>query len=96
MRNDTAAKSALESSLAKLGLGYIDLWLMHWPIAFKNDPPNIMGGALAPEESPNYVEVWKEMESLYETDGMPSEFFQILRDNGIYHRQGEIDRGFQF
>ncbi|KIJ53586.1 hypothetical protein M422DRAFT_241822, partial [Sphaerobolus stellatus SS14] len=27
-------KKAFESSLEKLGLGYIDLWLMHWPQAY--------------------------------------------------------------
>ncbi|KIJ53588.1 hypothetical protein M422DRAFT_241825 [Sphaerobolus stellatus SS14] len=52
-------KEAFESSLEKIGLGYIDLWFMHWPQAYVEDKP------LAPEESPIFVETWKDMEEVY-------------------------------
>ncbi|KAF8484364.1 Aldo/keto reductase [Gautieria morchelliformis] len=47
-------------SLEKLGLGHIDLWLMHWPMAMKN------GRTLGPDDSPTFVDTWKEMEKVYE------------------------------
>ncbi|KAJ3002430.1 hypothetical protein NUW54_g5852 [Trametes sanguinea] len=48
---------ALEISLAKLGVDYVDLYLMHWPMAFDES-----GRTLQPEESPTFVETWLEME----------------------------------
>ncbi|KAK2464143.1 hypothetical protein APHAL10511_003836 [Amanita phalloides] len=50
---------ALDSSLHKLGVGYVDLYLMHWPQALKDN-----GEAFAPHESPTFVETWLEMENL--------------------------------
>lgn len=29
--------SALETSLVKLGLDYVDMYLMHWPMALRAD-----------------------------------------------------------
>ncbi|KAL5531103.1 hypothetical protein ACEPAG_3979 [Sanghuangporus baumii] len=52
-------QDALETSLNKLGVDYVDLYLMHWPIAFRED-----GRVLQPEESPTFVETWKQMELL--------------------------------
>ncbi|KAG9042767.1 hypothetical protein FS837_010402 [Tulasnella sp. UAMH 9824] len=52
---------AFEESLARLGLEYIDLYLMHWPQAQAAD-----GRPLQPDESPTYVETWKAMEKLLE------------------------------
>ncbi|KAH7106621.1 Aldo/keto reductase [Auriculariales sp. MPI-PUGE-AT-0066] len=54
-------KEAFEESLAALDVGYIDLYLMHWPMAF------IDGRTLKPDESPTIVETWREMEKLLVT-----------------------------
>ncbi|OSD05843.1 Aldo/keto reductase [Trametes coccinea BRFM310] len=53
---------ALDTSLAKLGVEYVDLYLMHWPMAF-----NESDRTLQPGESPTFVETWKEMEKLLAT-----------------------------
>ncbi|KAJ6593578.1 Aldo/keto reductase [Mycena capillaripes] len=50
-------KEAFEDSLKKLGVSYIDLYLLHWPI----------GKVLSPEEQPTFIETWKEMEKLLTT-----------------------------
>ncbi|KAJ4029061.1 hypothetical protein NW756_006189 [Fusarium oxysporum] len=55
--HDVAA--ALEKSLDTLGLGYIDMLLMHWPWAMTPD-----GKILRIHESPTFVETWKQMEKL--------------------------------
>ncbi|CCA69706.1 probable GCY1-galactose-induced protein of aldo/keto reductase family [Serendipita indica DSM 11827] len=59
---------AFNKSLTALGLDYIDLYLMHWPMA--NDPQT--GRALKPEENPTFVETWKTMEGLLETGKVKS------------------------
>jgi hypothetical protein len=53
---------AFEKSLAALDIGYIDLYLVHWPQAV-----NAAGNALPINESPTVAEVWADMEKLLET-----------------------------
>ncbi|QRV84038.1 aldo/keto reductase family protein [Ceratobasidium sp. AG-Ba] len=53
-----------ESSLKALDVGYIDMFLMHWPIAHIG---SFTGPALQPDESPTFVETWLGMEKLLET-----------------------------
>jgi len=53
-------QGSFNASLKNLGLDYIDLWLMHWPLSMKN------GRTYAPEESPTFVETWKGMEKVLE------------------------------
>ena len=60
-------REAFDESFAKLGLEYIDLYLMHWPQA------QVDGRVLRAEEHPTFVETWKEMEKLLET-GMCSPY----------------------
>lgn len=53
--------AALDVSLKALGLDYIDVFIMHWPISeTPTNPPQ----PLRPGQSPTFVEVWKKMETL--------------------------------
>ncbi|KAJ6576704.1 Aldo/keto reductase [Mycena vulgaris] len=52
---------ALNESLAKLGVNYIDLYLIHWPQAV------ISGRVLQPSESPTIGDTWRDMEKLLDS-----------------------------
>ena len=54
---------ALEESLTRLGLEYLDLYLIHWPVAFRHgvDFPKRPDDYLTPEEAP-ISGTWKQME----------------------------------
>ncbi|KAL2871024.1 aldo/keto reductase [Aspergillus lucknowensis] len=57
---------ALEDSLNDLGLDYVDLYLMHWPVAFQRGTelfPKDAGGKPAVEDV-DYLDTYKAMESL--------------------------------
>jgi len=60
--NDVA--EALEGSIERLQCGYLDLYLMHWPVALKKD-----AAGTAPEEfAPlNIKGTWSAMEKCYES-----------------------------
>ena len=74
-------REALNTSLAKLGVEYVDLYLMHWPMAYdesgahpRAEPSrrtvtdhegHDVGRTLQPDKSPTFVETWKEMEKLH-------------------------------
>ncbi|AFL82065.1 aldo/keto reductase, diketogulonate reductase [Aequorivita sublithincola DSM 14238] len=66
--NDSHAEGqvipALEESLKKLKLDYLDLYLIHWPVAFRNgvDFPKKPDDYLTPDEAP-IIETWKQMEN---------------------------------
>lgn len=54
---------ALEDSLKKLGLKYLDFYLIHWPVAFRHgvEFPKKPDDYLSPEEAP-IIDTWKQME----------------------------------
>ncbi|BGO98212.1 hypothetical protein NBRC10513v2_001381 [Rhodotorula toruloides] len=54
---------AFEQSLKKLDVGYIDLYLMHWPLTIDAST----GKTIPFPQSPTFSEVWIEMEKLLET-----------------------------
>lgn len=60
---------ALKASLRKLQLNYLDLYLIHWPVAFKPEVvfPSSSEDYLSLEEVP-IVETWKQMELAKEND----------------------------
>ncbi|KIK61208.1 hypothetical protein GYMLUDRAFT_43288 [Collybiopsis luxurians FD-317 M1] len=58
-------KEAFEESLKNLNTEYIDMYLMHWPQARKPNGEQAGGYAVfRPNESPTFVETWKDMEKL--------------------------------
>ncbi|KAJ5595143.1 uncharacterized protein N7459_001351 [Penicillium hispanicum] len=60
---------ALQETLDDLGLEYLDLFLMHWPVAFKrgDDPfPSDENGNLITDDI-DYVDTYKAMEALLRT-----------------------------
>ncbi len=56
-------RPALLDSLKKLRLDYLDLYLIHWPVAFRNgvNSPKTPDDYLTPEEAP-IQDTWKQME----------------------------------
>ncbi|KAI5117867.1 hypothetical protein M0805_006569 [Coniferiporia weirii] len=62
-----SVREGFEISLKNLDISYIDLYLMHWPQASRDD-----GVILSPEEHPTFVETWLEMEKLLETGKVKS------------------------
>lgn len=61
-------ESALDASLKDLGMDYVDLYLMHWPVAFKPGDdlfPKVDGKTQVADIS--YVDTYKAMEKLLKT-----------------------------
>ncbi|CAB3231852.1 unnamed protein product [Arctia plantaginis] len=61
-------EGAIKVTLENLGLGYLDLFLMHWPQAFKEEDdliPTDADGKLI-VSNVDYVDTWKTMETLVE------------------------------
>ncbi|MEJ2003633.1 MAG: aldo/keto reductase [Cyclobacteriaceae bacterium] len=67
MHHPDDVEKALKTTLDDLGLEYLDLYLMHWPIALKREAQFPFGpdDFIAPDELP-YTETWKAMEKLKE------------------------------
>lgn len=57
---------AIKTTLSHLGLEYVDLYLIHWPIAYKDGDelfPTNADGSLTLSDV-DYVDTWKAMEEL--------------------------------
>ncbi|TFY81113.1 hypothetical protein EWM64_g2899 [Hericium alpestre] len=62
-------RERFEESLAKLGLDYIDLYLVHWPLAMNDGK---FGETFPPDQFPTIIDTWKETEKLLDTGKVKS------------------------
>ncbi|GJE84996.1 aldo/keto reductase [Phanerochaete sordida] len=64
-------EEGINSSLERLGLEYVDLWLMHWPQAVlyeNNDPlPKDENGNLKINHEADFRKTWAAMEKIYQS-----------------------------
>lgn len=65
-------EECLDESLKRLGLAYVDLYLVHWPVPMNpngNDPlfPKLPDGSRDLDREWSHVETWKQMEALLKT-----------------------------
>ncbi|XP_022212913.1 1,5-anhydro-D-fructose reductase [Drosophila obscura] len=63
-------RAACETSLRNLGIDYLDLYLMHWPMAYKsgnNLYPTCPDTGKAVFEDIDYIDTWKAMEDLVDS-----------------------------
>lgn len=68
MHRPDLVKPALEATLKHLHLEYLDIYLIHWPMAYKEDGPlfpNDANGKVIFSDV-DYVDTWKEMEKCVE------------------------------
>ncbi|XP_043461030.1 aldo-keto reductase family 1 member B1-like [Leptopilina heterotoma] len=60
---------AIKKTLSDLGLNYLDLYLIHWPFAYKDGPenfPQTAEGKPFIDDSVDYLDTWKGMEGVFE------------------------------
>lgn len=65
-------EECLDESLKALGVDYVDLYLMHWPVPMNpkgNDPkfPKLADGSRDLDHSWSHIKTWQEMEKLVKT-----------------------------
>ena len=65
--HDHKVSESLQESLDKLGVEYVDMYLMHWSQAYTEDNKIVLFG-----ESPTYVETWRDKEKLLGTGKVSS------------------------
>ncbi|KII95745.1 hypothetical protein PLICRDRAFT_97506 [Plicaturopsis crispa FD-325 SS-3] len=65
-----SVQESFERSLKNLDCGYIDLYLMHWPQAYKDGV--FHRKTIGPDEHPTFIDTWKDMEKLLLTGKVKS------------------------
>ncbi|ODV91315.1 hypothetical protein CANCADRAFT_57596 [Tortispora caseinolytica NRRL Y-17796] len=64
-------QKAIERSLEALGLDYVDLYLMHWPVALQDNGKDLMptlpDGRRAFDPDRHFVDTWKDLEKVYKS-----------------------------
>ncbi|KAL2758380.1 hypothetical protein ACRALDRAFT_2100206 [Sodiomyces alcalophilus JCM 7366] len=70
--SDERVKLGLEKSLKALGLDYVDLFLVHWPVAMNSEGnhdrfPTLPDGSRDIIHSHSHTDTWKSMEKLLDT-----------------------------
>lgn len=80
-------RSACERTIKDLGLDYIDLYLIHWPVATEYVDPEVKypSGFGSNEESVPIIDTWREMEALVKSGevrniGVSNFNISLLRD----------------
>ena len=80
-------RSACERTIKDLGLDYIDLYLIHWPVGTKYVDPAVEypSGFGSNEENVPIIDTWREMESLVKSGevrniGVSNFNISLLRD----------------
>ncbi|KIW40718.1 uncharacterized protein PV06_07895 [Exophiala oligosperma] len=80
---------ALNKTLSDLGIPYLDLYLMHWPVAFL---PNQSPGRTVIDQDTSILDTWRAMEDLVRSNGTrhigvsnfsPRQLDQILKNCDI-------------
>lgn len=62
-------ETAIKKTLSDLNLNYLDLYLIHWPFAYKDGPdnfPQTAEGKPFIDDSVDYLDTWKAMEAVFE------------------------------
>jgi len=55
---------AIRATLSDLGVDYLDLYLMHWPVAFVPDDSSSSGGTEKIDKHTSILQTWRAMEEL--------------------------------
>lgn len=62
-----SVRKAVENTLKNLKLSYVDLYLIHWPMSYKEDGENLFpkdGNDQFVDGGIDYIDTWKAMEEL--------------------------------
>ncbi|KAJ5736397.1 uncharacterized protein N7483_001522 [Penicillium malachiteum] len=101
-------EASLDACLAELELDYLDLYLVHWPVAFKQGPnyfplvegSTVEGGDVSIDDDVSIVDTWKAMIQLPKTKAravgvsnhMVPHLEAIIKATGVVPAANQIER----